>query len=417
VTPPVTRRYLATLGTVAVVLALVGSITLVSGRIREMRGLGYDGKIYAAMMVEGLDSGTPNTRMRPLVILTNQLAYDFVFHEPIRTFRAMNVVYTALLAIVLCAILDVYGASAGHKLAFCGNVFATIAVSKMFAFYPVLVDLGAYVWVSLAVYAILRWRRPAIVFATVCAVFAREFALVAVLFGVHRDIRRGAGWWRTVATYAPALVAFAALRQWVRATTDTAAGLTGVQGGLLSGADVVSNFGYLANPVFVAVLAYFVATVFGGISLMLIVNALRRRGTIGEETEWVTYLAATLALAVVGNADLWRYLAYALPAAAALYGRSFAADDWRMIAPWAGLVTVFSQQPWMTMDEGSYFTEWFPLYLPIFHTPSAPTPEFWLGWSVRIAVVAMMGVAAWAALGKAPLARMAAAPRAQQLGA
>ena len=169
------RRTAANLAIAAAVLALVASIGLVSGRTEASDGLGYDGVVYATMMVESLDRGSANPRMRPLVVLTNQLAYDFIFHDPIRTFQAMNFVYSALLALVLCGILDLYGVSLPHKLLFTLNIFSTIAVVKMFAFYPVLVDLGAYLWVTLAVYAILRGRRAAIVATTVLWVFAREF--------------------------------------------------------------------------------------------------------------------------------------------------------------------------------------------------------------------------------------------------
>jgi hypothetical protein len=382
---------------VAAALAVAASIAVQSGRTEQNRGLGYDGKIYGAMMVEGLDAGGPNTRMRPLVILTNQFAYDFLFKEPIRTFQAMNVLYAALLTLVLCGILDAYGVTAAHKLVFIVNVFATIAVTKMFAFYPVLVDLGAYMWVSLAVLAILAWRRSAIVATTLAAVFAREFGLVAVLFGIHRDLRRGVSKLAIAATYGPAIVAFALLRQWVRATTETPASAPGIQGGLLSGSDVIANLAYLVNPVFLVMLAYFTATVFGGISLLLLVRAFRGRLRFGGETEWLTYLAVTAVLTVAGNADMWRYLAYALPAVAALYAKNLALDDWRFVAPWAALVTIFSQQPWLTMDDRSYFREWFPMYLPIFGVPDPPTYEFWMAWAIRIAVVACLAVAAWVA--------------------
>ena len=87
-----------------------------SGRIADNKGYGFDGTIYARMMVDSLRDGGDNARMRPLVLLTNQLAYDFIVKEPIRTFQALNLVYTALLALVLCGILDLYGASTAHKL-------------------------------------------------------------------------------------------------------------------------------------------------------------------------------------------------------------------------------------------------------------------------------------------------------------
>jgi len=94
---------------------------------------------------------------------------------------------------------------------------------------------------------------------------------------------------------------------------------------------------------------------------------------------------------------MWRYLAYALPAVAALYAKSLAMDDWRLVAPWAALVTVVTQQPWATMNDVSYFYDWFPLYLPLFGVPDDPSPQFWTSWTIRLAVVACLCVCVWVA--------------------
>ena len=391
------RRRVTNAAVVALALLLVVSIMTQSGRIADNRGLGFDGTIYARMMVDSLADGGDNARMRPLVLLTNQLAYDFIFKEPIRTFQALNLVYTALLALVLCAILDGYGASTAHKVIFTANVFATVAIAKMFAFYPVLIDLGAYFWVSLAVWAILRGRRGVIVATTSLAVLAREFGLVAIAFGVHRDLRRRVPLGVIVATYAPAVVAFVALRQWVFATSRTAGQLSGVEGGLLSGSDLLANMAYLVDPLFLLFLAYFLLTVFGGISLLLALRALRGQLSLRGETEWLTYFGLVGVLTLLGNIDLWRYLAYAVPAVAALYAMTLSGSDWRIVAPWAAVVTLFTQQPWVTMNDLTYFQDWFPLYLPEFDVPESPTPQFWAAWAVRITGVGCIAALVWAA--------------------
>ncbi len=391
-----TRKWPTNLGVTALALALVGSIMTQSGRIADNKGYGFDGTIYARMMVDSLRDGGDNARMRPLVLLTNQLAYDFIFKEPIRTFQALNLVYTALLALVLCGILDLYGASTAHKVIFTTNVFATVAIAKMFAFYPILIDLGAYFWVAFAMYAIIRGRRALTVGATILAVLAREFGLVAILFGIHRDLRRRVPLRVIVGTYLPAVISFIALRQWVTATSGTAGELRGIEGGLLSSADILANLSYLASPLFLIYLAYFVATVFGGISLLLLVRACRGQVRIRGESEWLTYFGAVGILTLVGNIDLWRYLAYAVPATAAIYAMTLAQSDWRIVAPWAALVTLFTQQPWVAMNDQSYFWDWFPLYLPEFNVPNPPTPGFWVAWVVRIAGIACLGALVWA---------------------
>lgn len=389
-------------GIVTLAMLLVGSIWLQAGRIAESRGLGYDGEIYAAMTTQGLDAGGDNARMRPLVILLNRVMYGVTAPDVIGAFQLMNVVYAALLAWVLCAILDLYGVSSAHKIVFTLNVFATIAVTKMFAFYPVLIDLGAYLFVALAVYSILRGNRLWIVVATLLAVFAREFGLVVILFGVHRDLRLRVRLPMVAATYAPALAAFIALRQWVIATSPEASGVAAIQGGLVSAGDIAANLsrGGWLFPVF---FAYFTAAVFGGISILLVLRALRGRLRLGGETEWITYLGC-LGLLTLAGPDVWRYLAYGVPAVAALYAGNLAAENWRLVAPWSALLTAFTQRPWVRMNDTSFFEDWLPLYLPQFGIPDPPTPEFWLRWSVRGAVVIGIAMLAWMAQRPAPTA-------------
>jgi hypothetical protein len=384
------RKLLTNIGVVTAAVVLVASIMTQSGRIADNQGYGFDGTTYARMMVDALYRGTDNTRMRPLVLLTNQLAYDFVFKEPILTFQAMNLVYTAALALVLCGILDVYGALAIDKVIFTVNVFASIAIAKMFAFYPVLIDLGAYTWIALAVYAIIRGYRPLIIVATILAVLAREFGLVVLAFGLHRDMRRGVPVPIAIGTYLPALIIFGTLRQWVLATSTTR-GEPG--GGLLGVADAVANLRYLADPLFLIFLAYFVATIFGGISLLLVVRFFRGRLPLRGETEWLTYFGAVALLTACGNIDLWRYLAYSLPAVAAVYAMTLSGSDWRVMAPWAAVATLFTQQPWTEMNDTSYFREWFPLYIPELDWPDPP--QFWVGWVIRLAGVACLGIFMW----------------------
>ena len=158
------------------------------------------------------------------------------------------------------------------------------------AFYETATARGATIVIppdkTARVYAILRGRRVAIVATTVLSVFAREFGLVAVLFGIHRDLRRRISPLAVAATYLPAIVGFIALRQWVMSTEDL-----GLYGGLLSTADVIANVRLLVDPLFLVMLGYFALTVFGGISLLLLLRGVRGQLRLDGETEWLTYLA------------------------------------------------------------------------------------------------------------------------------
>jgi hypothetical protein len=399
---PAATRLTENLAATALCLGLVWSIFIQSGRIADNQGLGYDGKVYAEMVSMGLYRGVDNQRVRPTVLLINQLAYDAFFRDVIRTFQAMHFVYAAMLAIVLCAILDVHAVSFAHKLVFLLNVFATIAVTKMFAFYPVLIDSGAYAFVALALYAVLTGKRGFIAAAAVAAMGARELALAPVLFGIHRDLRTRVPPLVTLATYGPALAGYVALRQWVAATTMSDQSLAPAAGGRLwSLGEMIANAGSLVGPSYLLFFAYFAVTVLGGISLLLVLRGLRGAIPLRGETEWVTYLLAIGVLTFVGP-DLWRYLVYALPAAAVFYARAVAREDWRPVAGWAAAVTLFTQQPWTAMTDATYFQDWFPLYLTLSGIPAPPTAQFWVAWAIRIGGVICLACVMWVALRPVP---------------
>ena len=55
----------------------------------------------------------------------------------------MNFLYAAALYFFLCLILDLYDVTPDYKGYFVVSVALCIATSRMFAFYPVQIDLGA----------------------------------------------------------------------------------------------------------------------------------------------------------------------------------------------------------------------------------------------------------------------------------
>jgi hypothetical protein len=158
---------------------------------------------------------------------------------------------------------------------------------------------------------------------------------------------------------------------------------------------VFANLADLLNPMFLGFFAYFALTVFGGVSLLLIVGGLRDRSVFTREPEWLTLAGAILVVALLGSLDIWRYLAYAVPAAAILYALGPAREDWRLILPWTAMITVITQQPWGTMTDESYFTDWFPLYRAMWNIPEPPAFEFWPLWGVRFAIVAACVAGVW----------------------
>ena len=372
----------AVLAVVAVLLLVL--MERVTGRVPANEGRGWDGVDYSNML-NGWDHGTVNTALRPLIVRFNRPAYRLL-KDPVAAFRAMNFVYVGLLCLAVCFLFDRYSSDAAAKSLLVLNLFASIAVAKYVAFYPVLIDAGAIAIVTLAMYFMVAGPRAAAAVAVVAAVLAREFAIATVAFGVVRDLRRRVPVWIVAATYAPAIVVFFVWRGHV---TQKFAGNSAPNG--LSA--LVGNLELWRDPFFAALFVYFTLTVFGGISLFVIARCGAALRHCVREPEWAVYSALVLAAAAMGDADLWRYLAYLLPAAAVLFAvcaRQAAFSRWHMVAAAAivCVATFVTQRPLQAVDLSAYFLDWFPYYIRQGENVPLPTlPSLWPLWGWRFLMV------------------------------
>jgi len=370
---------------VAVAVLLLVLMERVTGRIAVNEGRGWDGVDYSNML-NGWDHGSVNTALRPLIVRINRPAYR-ILKEPVSAFRAMNVVYIGVLCLGVCLLFDRYSTDTSAKSLLVLNLFASIAVTKYVAFYPVLIDAGAIAVVTLAIYFMVAGPRAAAAIAVVAAVLAREFAIATVVFGVVRDLRRRVPVWIVAITYAPAVVVFFVWRGHV---TQKFAG-NSVPVGLSA---LIGNLEFWKDPFFAGLFVYFTLTVFGGISLFVIARCGAALKHCLREPEWAVYSALVLAAAAMGDADLWRYLAYLLPAAAVLFAvcaRQAAVSRWHMIASAAVIcvATLVTQRPFQTVDLSAYFLDWFPYYIQQAENVPLPTlPSLWPVWGWRFLMTA-----------------------------
>ena len=176
-------------------------------------------------------------------------------------------------------------------------------------------------------------------------------------------------------------------------------------GDLLTISDLLENLQLWQDPLFVVLFAYFVLTLFGGLSMALIANAPRCAVFLRREPEWVTFSMLVLMATAVGSADIWRYLAYLVPVAAVLFGHL-----WRVWSPpmrvWSTgaiiVLTWLTQQPFRAMNVGTYFRDWFPYYLTV--APNDVSVEagdvvLWPVWTWRLLLsatgVTVMAIMAW----------------------
>jgi hypothetical protein len=352
---------------------------MTSGRVVAGDGLGWDGRGYARVMAEGWDQGSEVTRTRPFLPLVTRIPYALGL-DVIHSFQVMNVVYAFTLYLFTALILDAYGAGMRVKALIIGNLALCIATSRMFAFYPVQIDLGALAMITAAFYFVVTDRHGAAGAACMLAVASREFGLVVVLCGLHRTFRHRQ--WLNAAWYLPSVIVAIVVRR-----------LTYSEG-VLSSTDAIANLRLWLHPAFLTAFVYFTVTVFGGISALLILHPRWGVAQLRREPELATYLIVIAGLSALGSLDVWRYLVFALPVGLVLIARYF--DVFGPVEPVIAaamtFATVITQLPFQRMDQDLYFQDWFPLYViigePIHHTP--PPGNFLALWGLRLTALILL---------------------------
>jgi len=371
-------------------MTLFVAVRQMTGRIPVNDGRGWDGMDYAAMLTSGFDAGSANSALRPLVVLLTMPA-QWILDSPVAAFKAMNLLFAGILSVAVCRLFARYNPSVGARTLIVANLFLCIATAKYAAFYPVLIDMGALAVVTMAIAAIVSGHRLTAAIALVGAVTAREFGLAAVVFLLMRDLRQRTPLRVALATAAPAVVALAALRVLVsRAFAGEAAPLTLGR--------LVTNLQLWHDPMFAGLFVYFALTVFGGVSLFAAGAAPAVLRLWRREWEWVAYVALIGAASAAGDADIWRYLVYLLPAAVAAAGAaSRELSAWtarsRLAAALALAATLITQRPWQRIDLVAYFRDWFPYYLRTGGAPIDTPPSLWPLWEWRFLIVAGLLVA------------------------
>jgi hypothetical protein len=384
------RSWATNLIIVAIGLTLFAGLNARTGRVDANDGLGWDGRQYAHMVTDRIYDGTANTQTRPLLPLLTRLPYAAGL-DIIPAFQVMNFVYAGVLYFFLCLILDLYDVPRVYKGYFIVSVALCIATSRMFAFYPVQIDLGALAVLSASTYVLLTRGGWMGCVAVLLAVTAREFLVVLAFFGFHREVRQGHSVARAFFTYAPAVAALFLLRQWASTTN-----LGDRDRGLLTTQDFLANFAHWHDLSFAVFFFYFLITLLGGVTVLLTLRPAWCVRQLAGAPEFTTFAALIVGAASFG-VDIWRYLVFLLPVITILFAAYV--RDYRpgpVLLTAALLLTLFTQEPFVQMDMTQYFRDWFPAY--VYPTDDA-TPEFWSAWRLRIAVTVgaaiALGIVQW----------------------
>jgi hypothetical protein len=362
--------------------AIFGYIAATNDVIAVRAGLGFDGVTYAQMM-DSLSAGTTAARLRPLVVWLNTPLY-LITKSTLFSFGFMNHIYAAVLWYNVCALYRRFDPRPIGRLLIVISLSLCVATSAMFAYYPVLVDLGAYAVIAWAVVCVLRGPGAVTSVAVAAAVLSREFGLCVVLFGIHRFLRLRIPRRRIVMTFAPAMLAFAGVWTWSQTLTR------GTPESLFSFANIARNAALWNDAIFVAFFLYFVVTVFGGIGVVLATSGDKILETVVAEPEWVTFAVPILIAAAFGESDIWRYLAFTLPAAVVVYARC--ASEWSsrrllLVSAFVLVVTLVLEEPFRQMTVPEYFQRWFPYYVAAGKIPVADRLPLWRVWGRRFVAV------------------------------
>jgi hypothetical protein len=380
-------RAMASQVSIDIAVALVGAAIFgyiaASIDVIEVRGgLGFDGLKYAQMM-DSAAAGTAATRLRPLIVWLNAPMY-LMTRSALFSFAFMNHVYAGLLWYCVCVLYRRFDPRPIGRLLIVVSLSLCVATSSMFAYYPVLIDLGAYAVIAWAFVCVLRGPGGVTAVAVAAAMLSREFGVCVLLFGIHRFLRLRIPRRQIVMTFAPAILAFAAIWLWSKALPQ------GTAGPLFSSANIVRNAALWNDPIFVAFFLYFLVTVFGGIGVVLATSGDKILDTAIDEPEWVTFVLPILIAAALGEADIWRYLAFTLPAAVVVYARC--ASEWSLkrlllVSAFALTMTLVLEEPFRQMTVPEYFQRWFPYYVAAGKIPVAQRLPLWSVWGRRFVAV------------------------------
>jgi len=362
--------------------AIFAYISATNDVIAVRAGLGFDGVNYAQML-NSLSAGSAATRLRPLVVWLNAPVY-FITKSALFSFGFMNHVYAAVLWYNVCALYRRFDPRPIGRLLIVVSLALCVSTSAMFAYYPVLVDLGAYAVIAWAVVRVLRGPGGLTSLAVAAAVLSREFGICVVLFGIHRFVRLRIPRRQIVTTFAPAMLAFAAIWIWSNSLPR------GTARPLFTSANIAGNAGLWNDAIFVAFFLYFLVTVFGGIGVVLATSGDKILETVIAEPEWVTFAAPSLIAAAFGDADIWRYLAFTLPAAVVVYARC--ASEWSskrllLVSAFVLALTLVLEEPFRQMTVPEYFQRWFPYYVAAGKIPEGDRLPLWGVWGRRFVAV------------------------------
>ena len=357
------------------------ALAAMSGRTSINDGLGPDGPIYAAMVVDhNLQAASAVKKLAPAFPLATAIAYAIVGNIE-SSFLIVNIVAFLVLVFAACWTFDLMSAPVSLKIAAVATLCMLGLPSLTSAFDPGQPYLLGVALVSLAV-AASEWSSGIVTgILHIGATLASPVGIAGPLYGICKH-------WRArrvptmVVVYAPALLVWIAVQYWAR---GGAAGLVDLMRVSRVRADAV----FWSEAAFILYGLYFLVTILGGLTILVWSHPCGIKDAISTRPELIALLVSVVPFIVTGGLEVPRIIPFLLPFwffVVCAWGRDHAA---RLTVPLvlAVVLTLLTQHPWTKLTDTRYFVDWFP-YSVAAGRVNVSDAGFDATWRVRMFIAA-----------------------------
>jgi hypothetical protein len=367
-----------------------------SGSTSVENGLGPDGSIYAARVVEGnAQRGTAVHRLTPAFTRAASVAYAVTGNIK-SSFELVNLAAFLVLLSAACLILDVYAVPLSVK----ACAVLTIALLGLpvstTAFAPGQPYLLGVALLTLAVAACEADTGPVILGVThLAAVVASPVGIAGPLYGLWKTLHGQPNSQRRSAMTLLAVAPAAAI--WLLVQVRARGGGRGFLE-VFQLSRVSADLALWKESTFILLALYLLLTSLGGLTILLLSKPRLIREDVRSRPELLALVLPPLLFIATAGLDVPRMIPFLIPfwlIATGLWSRRHEHFPLTPILVAAAL-TLITQHPWVGMTDQNYFVDWFP-YSVHAERVSVTAPDFDRIWRLReLAVIG--GLAAFAAV-------------------
>ena len=388
----------SSVNTLIILIAVVihAALGFWSGTTSVNDGLGAEGPVYAAMVIDhDVQGGTAVQRLTPAFPLASAVAFAGTGNI-VRSFEIVNVVAFVLLVLATCMVLDARAAPLSIKLCAALTVTVLGLPTAAAAFNPAQPDLLAVALVLLAVASCEAGREWLVAATHIAATLATPVGIVAPLYGIWQRWRLRQRTPLALAVFLPALLTGCLVQVWARGGPRGVLELTQFS-------RVAADVSLWNESEFIMAAAYFLLTSLGGLTILLWSRPRWMLDAVREKPELLALVVPVALFIATAGLDVPRAIPFLLPFWLIVIGVWCRQQKASLLVPvlLATALTILTQHPWARVTDASYFIDWFPYSVQAGRV-NVSAVDLRNTWGLRALVVAA-GLAAFAAWRRRPL--------------